>query len=256
MLDYREYVTANAHIRSVGLETVKWAFTSYDAANWHPLTWLSHAVDYKLFALNAIGHHADNVLIHVLNAVLLFLFLYWTTMRTGRSLFVAALFALHPINVESVAWVSERKNVLSTFFFLLVLIAYAWYGRRPDWRRYLLLALLFAASLMAKPMGVTLPFVLLLLDYWPLARMRFVGEQHDAANISGARTTKLSMLILEEVLLLLLSAASSDRDIESTARCCAKLRGVPAGESPPECSCLVRSVSLEDGLAGAVYVLP
>ncbi len=209
VLDDRDYVAANSHIHSLGWSTVKWAFTSYDAANWHPLTWLSHAVDYQLFALNATGHHVDNVLIHALNAVLLFLFLYWVTKRTGPSLFVAALFALHPLNVESVAWVSERKNVLSTFFFLLVLIAYAWYARKPDWRRYLLVAAAFAASLMAKPMGVTLPFVLLLLDYWPLGRMRFGGEEQSAPNVSGAHATKLSALIMEKVPLLLLTAGSS-----------------------------------------------
>lgn len=209
VLDDREYVTANAHLHSLGWSTIKWAFTSYDAANWHPLTWLSHAVDYQLFGLNASGHHAVSVLIHALNAVLLFLFLYWTTKRTGPSLFVAALFALHPINVESVAWISERKNVLSTCFFLLVLIAYAWYARRPGWRRYLIVAVLFAVSLMAKPMGVTLPFVLLLLDYWPLERLRFAKDDRDISSPSGARPATALSLVVEKAPLLLLSAASS-----------------------------------------------
>ena len=171
VLDDREYVTTNAHIRGLGWDAIKWAFTSTEAANWHPLTWLSHALDYQLFALNPAGHHLDSVLIHALNAVLLFLLLAWVTKRVGPSLLVAALFALHPINVESVAWVAERKNVLSTLFFLLAIGAYAWYARKPGWRRYLLMAALFAASLMAKPMAVTLPFVLLLMDYWPLERM-------------------------------------------------------------------------------------
>lgn len=209
VLDDREYVTANPHIRSLGWETVKWAFTSTDAANWHPLTWLSHAVDYGLFGLSPAGHHLDSVLIHALNAVLLFLLLYWLTKRTGLSLLVAALFAVHPLNVESVAWVAERKNVLSTLFFLLALGAYAWYARKPDWRRYLLVVALFGASLMAKPMAVTFPFVLLLMDYWPLGRMRFSAAEGTVPNRSGAQPAPLLGLVLEKVPLLLLSAASS-----------------------------------------------
>ena len=134
VLDDREYVTANSHIRGLGWETIKWAFTSTAAANWHPLTWLSHAVDYQFFALNPTGHHLTSVVIHALNAVLLYLGLLWITKRGGPSLLVAALFALHPINVESVAWVAERKNVLSTLFFLLALGAYAWYAQKPGWR--------------------------------------------------------------------------------------------------------------------------
>ena len=204
VLDDREYVTANSHIHGLGWETIKWAFTSTAAANWHPLTWLSHALDYQLFALNPTGHHLTSVLIHALNAVLLYLGLLWITKRGGPSLLVAALFALHPINVESVAWVAERKNVLSTLFFLLALGAYAWYAQKPDWRRYLLVAVLFAASLMAKPMAVTLPFVLLLLDYWPLKRMM----PDDAANPSGAKPATWPTLVLEKIPLLLLSAAS------------------------------------------------
>lgn len=209
VLDDREYVTANPHIRSLGWSTVQWAFTSYEAANWHPLTWLSHALDYQLFALNPAGHHAVNILIHALNAVLLFLFLKWATRRTGPSLLVAALFAVHPINVESVAWVSERKNVLSTLFFLLVLIAYAWYAQRPHWRRYLLVAVLFAIGLMAKPMLVTLPFVLLLLDYWPLDRVAFRGTDIREPGPSGAQPTSWLRLVLEKLPLLALSATSS-----------------------------------------------
>ena len=117
------------------------------------------------------GHHLDSVVLHALNAALLFLFLAWVTKRVAPSLLVAALFAVHPLNVESVAWVAERKNVLSTLFFILALAAYAWYARKPGWKRYALVALLFALGLMAKPIVITLPFVLLLLDYWPLERM-------------------------------------------------------------------------------------
>src|ERR1022692_873131 len=137
VLDDREYVTANPHIRGgLGWNTIKWAFRSTEAANWHPLTWLSHALDYQLFALNPAGHHFDSVLIHALIAVLLFPLLLRMTKCAGPSLLVAALFALHPINVESVAWVAERKNVLSTLFFLIAIGAYAWYAQNPGWRRY------------------------------------------------------------------------------------------------------------------------
>ena len=194
VLDDREYVTTNPHVHDgLSWSTIQWAFTSTYAANWHPLTWLSHALDYQLFALNPAGHHLDSVLIHTLNVVLLFLLLAWITKRMGPSLLVAALFALHPLNVESVAWVAERKNVLSTLFFLLAIGAYAWYASKPEWRRYLLVAALFAAGLMAKPMVITLPFVLLLLDYWPLERKRVA----------------FSKLLLEKVPLLFLSAASA-----------------------------------------------
>jgi protein O-mannosyl-transferase len=210
VLDDHEYVTANSHIHNgFGWETIKWAFTSYEAANWHPLTWLSHALDYQLFALNPAGHHLDSVLIHALNAVLLFLLLGWITKRVGPSLLVAALFALHPINVESVAWIAERKNVLSTLFFLLAIGAYVWYAQRPDWRRYSLMAALFAAGLMAKPMVITLPFVLLLMDYWPLARMRLDQTQRDSATTNGVPQAEFSRLILEKIPLLFLSAASA-----------------------------------------------
>jgi len=205
VLDDSDYVTANTHIRG-GLRwsTIKWAFTSTAAANWHPLTWLSHALDYQLFALNPAGHHFDSALIHAVNAVLLFLLLAWVTERVGPSLLVAALFAVHPINVESVAWVAERKNVLSTLFFFLAIGAYGWYAQKPDWRRYLLVAALFAAGLMAKPMVVTLPFVLLLLDYWPLGRI-----QNSPASSIDAPRLAFSRLVLEKVPLLFLSAASA-----------------------------------------------
>ena len=208
VLDDRDYVTANPHVhQGIAWSTIQWAFRATEAANWHPLTWISHAFDYQLFAMNPAGHHFDNVLLHALNAVLLFLVLQWMTKRIGPSLLVAALFAFHPINVESVAWIAERKNVLSTFFLLLTIGAYAWYAQRPDWRRYLLMASLFAAGLMAKPMLVTLPFGLLLLDYWPLERTSFGANQ--SGQSSGTRTATLGQLLLEKVPLLVLSAASS-----------------------------------------------
>src|SRR5580704_14382152 len=210
VLDDREYVTANPNIHGVlGWSTIHWAFTTTYAANWHPLTWLSHALDYQFFGPNPAGHHLDSVLIHALNAVLLFLLLGWVTKRVGPSLLVAALFAVHPINVESVAWVAERKNVLSTLFFFLAIGAYGWYARKPDWRRYLLVAVLFAAGLMAKPMVITLPFVLLLLDYWPLNRTPLDETQSGLASSNDLPRVAFSRLLLEKIPLLFLSAASA-----------------------------------------------
>jgi protein O-mannosyl-transferase len=175
--DDQYYVTQNAHIQTgLSWQTFTWALTATEADNWHPLTWLSHALDCQLYGLNPGGHHLTNVLFHVLNVVILFLLLEWATGAMGRSFVVAALFALHPLNVESVAWVAERKNVLSTLFFLLALGAYGWYARRPNLKRYVAVAALFVLGLAAKPMVITLPFVLLLLDFWPLKRIRGWGE--------------------------------------------------------------------------------
>ena len=215
VLDDHDYVTANRHVHGgLSWSTTKWAFTSTEAANWHPLTWLSHTLDYELFALNPMEHHLDSVLLHALNAVVLFLLLAWMTKRMGPSLLVAALFAVHPLNVESVAWVSERKNVLSTLFFLLAIAAYVKYATKPDWRKYLLVVTLFAAGLMAKPMVITLPFVLVLLDYWPLGRMDLGTHlstlPEEAALTAGAMQREtLSRLFIEKIPLLLLSAASA-----------------------------------------------
>jgi tetratricopeptide (TPR) repeat protein len=203
--DDDRYVTENPHIRNgLSWDTVSWAFTAEEQGNWHPLTWLSHALDYELFRQNATGHHFTSLLIHSANAVLLFLLLTYATGRLGPSLLVAALFALHPINVESVAWVAERKNVLSTFFFFAALAAYCWYARRPDWRRYLAFAGLFALGLMSKPMVITLPFVLLLLDFWPLGRI-----QGFPAGVLSVPQSPLSRLLVEKLPLLVLSAASA-----------------------------------------------
>lgn len=202
--DDEDYVTANAHVQSgLSWNTVKWAFTSTFASNWHPLTWLSHALDCQLFGLDPWGHHLDNLLLHAASVVLLFLLLVWMTKRIGPSAFAAALYAVHPLNVETVSWVAERKNVLSNFFLFATIAAYVWYARRPGWRRYLLVVALFAAGLMAKPMVITLPFVLLLLDYWPLNR---------AAGLTTAAETpqrRVSALLLEKLPLLALSAASA-----------------------------------------------
>jgi len=192
--DDDRYVYENLHVRA-GLtwSTIAWAFTATEYANWHPLAWLSHAADCQFFGLNPAGHHFSSLLIHALNAAMLFLMLAWATGRAGPSLFVALVFALHPINVESVAWIAERKNVLCTFFFFAAIAAYGWYVRKPSWRRYLTVTALFAGGLMAKPMVITLPFVLLLWDYWPLSR----------------RQASFRKLFLEKLPLLALSAASA-----------------------------------------------
>jgi len=165
------YVTENAQVKA-GLtrQGIRWAFTSIHAFNWHPLTWLSHMTDVQLYGLKPRGHHLTNLVFHLANTILWFLFFLWTTGAKWPAALVAGLFALHPLHVESVAWVSERKDVLSTFFWVLTLWAYAWYAAAPSLRRYLLVALSFGMGLMAKPMLVTLPLVLLLLDVWPLGR--------------------------------------------------------------------------------------
>src|SRR6516165_11133473 len=147
------------------------AFVTPHARNWHPLTTISHMLDCQLYGLKAGGHHLTNVILHTISVLLLFLVLKQMTAALWQSAFVAALFAIHPLHVESVAWIAERKDVLSAVFFMLTLAAYARYARAPSAIRYLLVALLFAFGLMSKPMLVTVPFLLLLLDYWPLDRI-------------------------------------------------------------------------------------
>ncbi len=170
-LDDDIYVTQNPEVRSgLNRHSITWAFTTTTATNWHPLTWLSHELDCQFFGLNPAGPHLVNVFLHAANAVLIFLLLASATRKIWRSLMLAALFAIHPINVESVAWIAERKNVLSMFFFLLALAAYGWYAKNPNLRRHLTVTILYALALMAKPQVITFPFALLLLDYWPLAR--------------------------------------------------------------------------------------
>ena len=206
--DDDRYVGDNAQVKA-GLrwETVRWAFTTYDEANWHPLTWLSHALDCQLFGLNPAGHHYTNVLLHAMNVLLLFAVLQRATGMVWRSLMVAALFALHPINVESVAWIAERKNLLSMLFFLLTLGAYRWYAIQPRISAYCLVALLFACGLMSKPQVVTLPFVLLLWDYWPLRRTPSPKPGDLSPTPIPIKTW--AWLTLEKVPLFALSAASA-----------------------------------------------
>jgi protein O-mannosyl-transferase len=201
--DDTAYITGNAHVlQGLSWSNVAWAFTATVEANWHPLTWISHMTDVQFFGTNPRGHHAVSVLMHALNVVLLFFVLRRATSCLQRSAFVAALFAVHPLNVECVAWVAERKSLLSMLFLLLALAAYGWYASKRSWGRYTVLALLFALALAAKPMVVTLPILLLLWDYWPLKQ---IGSDSEA---SEDRPT-LFWLVAEKVPLFALSAASS-----------------------------------------------
>jgi tetratricopeptide (TPR) repeat protein len=177
------YVYGNAHVQSgLNRDSIIQAFSSElveKSSNWHPLTWLSLMLDYSIFGLNPSGFHLINLLFHVMNTLLLFLILRRMTKTLWPSAFVACLFAIHPLHVESVAWITERKDVLSTFFWMLTLGAYSYYVESPGFRRYVLVFLFFALGLMAKPMLITLPFVLLLLDYWPLRRFSEVKPDHN-----------------------------------------------------------------------------
>lgn len=205
-LDDGAYVVSNEHVHAgLTAKSIGWAFTSFDAANWHPLTWLSLQFDYELYGLNAGGFHLTNVLLHALNSVLLVIILLYLTKAFWPSAMVAALFALHPLHVESVAWISERKDVLSTLFWILTMGAYGWYVQRPGVGRYLLIVLSFALGLLAKPMVVTLPCVLLLLDYWPLNRFGWLTLP--SPDPSRPRAS-LSWLLIEKIPLFLLSAAA------------------------------------------------
>jgi protein O-mannosyl-transferase len=202
--DDEDYVTKNAQVsRGVTPSGIVWAFAHMHSANWHPLTWISHMVDCQFYGLNPGGHHFTNLLLHAANAILLFFLLRQMTGAFWRSAFVAALFAVHPLRVESVAWVSERKDVLSGLFFLLTVMAYVRYARAPDRTRYALVLILAACGLMAKPMLVSLPLVLLLLDYWPLQRL-------PSLSLASADNRKiLRRLVLEKWPLFLFVLLSS-----------------------------------------------
>lgn len=204
------YVFDNQAVQGgLTLKGVHWAFTTLYAGYWMPLTWLSHMLDCQLFGLSAGGPHFTNLLFHIANTLLLFLWLLRATRAPGPAFLVAALFAWHPLHVESVAWVAERKDVLSTFFWLLTMWAYLWYTERPAGGRYFLIILCFALGLMAKPMLVTLPLALLLLDYWPLHRWAPDPELTSRENWASSRWHRLSSLcrplIWEKVPLLILS---------------------------------------------------
>ncbi|MBN1364327.1 MAG: tetratricopeptide repeat protein [Syntrophaceae bacterium] len=172
-LDDNIYVAKNSYIRSgMTLEGIRWSFSTTYADFWHPLTWLSLMVDYQLYGLNAGGYHTTNLILHILSTLLLFLLFCRMTKEIWKSAFVAAFFAIHPLHVESVAWISERKDVLSAFFWMLTLSSYVHYVEKPLLKRYLLVLFFFMLALMSKPMVVTLPLIFILLDYWPLKRFK------------------------------------------------------------------------------------
>ncbi len=205
------YITENPNVTGgITPGSVIWAFTKSHASNWHPLTWLSHMLDCEIYGLKPVGHHITNVLIHTVNGLLLFWLLTRMTGAIWASGFVAAVFALHPVHVESVAWAAERKDVLSGLFWILTILAYVRYTERPNFKRYSLVLLVFTLGLMCKPMVVTLPFVLLLLDWWPLERIEAWHSVSSPAS-EKMRGHKLSIgrLIAEKIPLLVLSAISS-----------------------------------------------
>jgi len=210
--DDDKYVTDNLHVQEgLNLKSVEWAFTSSHAKNWHPLTWISHIIDYSIFGPYPYGHHLVSVWFHIANALLLFLILRKMTGDLWPSVFVAALFGLHPLAVESVAWVAERKDVLSTFFAFLAIWAYFGYTQRPGIFRYLAVIVLFTAGLLSKPMVVTLPFVLILLDYWPLNRIQNLELRiKNEESKKETHSSKFSILnsFYEKIPLFVLSAGS------------------------------------------------
>lgn len=201
------YVTANAHVQSgINAKSLVWALKSTEQSNWHPLTWMSHEFDCQMYGLHPAGHHLTNLAFHLVNVVLIFIVFSFATQSTAKSFLVALLFAIHPLNVESVAWVAERKNVLSTAFFLLAIGAYCVYAQKIEKKWYGLSLLAFLCGLASKPMVITLPFVFLLLDYWPLQRVSKI-----ASSSSSSSTSQLSWprLLLEKVPFLVLSAGSA-----------------------------------------------
>ena len=196
--DDNEYVFDNPHVQDgITYDSIIWAFTTGHSSNWHPLTWLSHMMDCQIFGICAGGHHLTSLLFHIINSLLLFFVFRKMTGSQLQSAFVAALFALHPLHIQSVAWVSERKDVLSAFFWMLTLWAYVRYVRQSGWPRYLLILFFYICGLMSKPMVVTLPFVLLLLDYWPLKRFRLdESKEYLRAKILGLLGEKIPLFIL------------------------------------------------------------
>ena len=205
--DDDNYVTQNRYVsQGLSKESVIWAFRSTHASNWHPVTWLSHMLDVELYGMNAGAHHLTNLLFHLLNSLLLFIVFRKMTAHVWQSGIVALLFALHPLHVESVAWVAERKDVVSTFFWLLTIWSYARFSQRPQMVRYLPVVGFFSLGLMAKPMVVTLPFVLLLLDYWPLNRIQ--AKQTNDRIGKPSPGYPMLRLVYEKIPLFVLSGIS------------------------------------------------
>lgn len=202
------YVYENRPVASgLSREGIAWAFTTTHASNWHPLTWISHMIDVELFGMDPGRHHLVNLIIHLLNVILLFWALLSMTSSLFKSGMTAALFAVHPLHVESVAWVAERKDVLCTAFWFLTILAYIFYTRRPGAGRYLPVMFAYALALMSKPMPVTLPFVLLLLDYWPLGRAAS-SVPPEVEGVSPVRTFSAARLVAEKVPLLVMAGFS------------------------------------------------
>ncbi len=203
--DDPQYITENSHIQSgINLDSIKWAFTSKTMSNWHPLTWMSHMLNWRLFGVNPSGHHLVSLLLHIGVCILLFLFLHKTTNNLWAAGFVAAFSALHPLRVESVAWAAELKDVLSMFFGLASIYTYAFYAESSKRAQHFLCLALFALSLMSKPMLVTLPFALLLLDYWPLGRC-----QKALAATKQNRAALIGRLFWEKVPFIFFTILSS-----------------------------------------------
>ncbi len=232
VLDDGDYVTNNLHVTSgLSIDNITWAFTAFHASNWHPLTWLSLILDSQLFGVNPMGFHLVNVFLHALNASLLFLLFRSMTGAVWRSAFVAACFALHPLHVESVAWVAERKDVLSTLFWMLTLLFYSGYVKQGKRSMYLLSLAAFALGLMAKPMLVTIPVILIILDFWPFERLRIclfnksvLASRHQVDNSEEKR---LTYLLVEKIPFVVLAAASSIVTIYAQKTSISSLSSVP-----------------------------
>jgi len=195
--DDDKYVTANPHVQAgISAATLKWSFTANVVGHWQPITLLSHALDCHLYGLESWGHHLTSILWHGANAILMFLVLAYLTGSIGRSFLVAALFAVHPLNIENVAWIAERKTLVSAFFSLLTIAAYAFYSKRPGWSRWLLVTGCFVVALAAKATAITLPVIFLVLDYWPLNRIAEMGGHGYGGENPG---TPLRRLVLEKI---------------------------------------------------------
>ena len=202
------YVTENSHIQSgITQNGIRWAFSTTHAEFWHPLTWLSLMFDYQLFGLNAGGYHLTNLILHILSALLLFWLFNRMTGAVWKSAFIAAFFALHPLHVESVAWIAERKDVLSAFFWMLTLCFYVYYTEKPAIRRYLPVLVCFVCALMSKPMVVTLPIVMILLDYWPLGRFQLKNTESNLMEVAQGK--RFLWLLWEKTPFFILSAVFS-----------------------------------------------
>ena len=215
------YVTENSHIHSgITPEGIRWAFSTTYAEFWHPLTWLSLILDFQFYGLNAGGYHVTNLVLHILTTLLLFWLFNRMTKQTWTSAFVAAFFAFHPLHVESVVWVSERKDVLSAFFWMLTLCFYVYYTEKPDVRRYLLVVLSFVLALMSKPIVITLPVIMILLDYWPLSRCH-IGIESQKGNL-------ILWQLKEKILFFVLSAIFSIITIHAQTR--PSLKSIPLSD--------------------------